>query len=58
MNQGILLDLPGPPDGPDMDPVTQILGDPDQKNALQGPRSILVNFYIDLKTTEKLKFTA
>ena len=45
---------------PKMDPARQISGDPWQKRALQGPFRVQSDqfFQIDLKTTDKLKFTA
>ena len=40
MNQGTLLDVHGPQMDPEMDPATQILGEPDQIKSLKGPLSI------------------
>ena len=45
---------------PKIDPARLILGNPCQLKALQGPSKVQINhfFFIDLKTTDKLKNTA
>ena len=40
---------------PKIDPVRLILEDPCRLKALQGPSKVQIDFFIDLKTTDKLK---
>ena len=44
---------------PRIDTARLILGDPCQLKALQGPSKVQIDqFFMDLKTTDKLKYTA
>ena len=48
-----------PKTDPKIDPAGLILGDPCQSKALLDPSKVQIdNFFIDLKTTDKLKNTA
>ena len=49
-----------PQSDPKIDPARLTMGDPCQLKALKGPSKVQVDqsFFIDLKTTEKLKDTA